>query len=102
MINKRWIQLGYPAYWHYDLLASMSFLTRIGKITDPRAADGLDLLEQRRRPDGRWAADRQWWVKPGHRFTHQYDVVDWGVAGEPSEMITLSALRILRGAGRLS
>ncbi len=102
VIDKRWIQLGYPAYWHYDILAAMIFLTRIGKITDPRAADGLDLLEQRRRPDGRWAADRQWWVKPGHRFTHQYDIVDWGVAGEPSEMITLNALRILGGAGRLS
>ncbi|WP_246186840.1 hypothetical protein [Microlunatus speluncae] len=101
VIDQRWIKLGYPAYWHYDILASMIFLTRIGRITDPRAAGGLDLLEQRRRPDGRWAADRQWWVKPGHRFTHQYDVVDWGVAGEPSELITLNALRILRGAGRL-
>lgn len=100
VIDKRWIMLGYPPYWHYDILASMIFLTRLGKITDPRAAEGLDLLEQRRRPEGWWAADRQWWVKPGHRFTKQYDVVDWGAAGRPSPMITLNALRILHAAGR--
>jgi hypothetical protein len=74
------------------------FLARIGRIDDPRASDALDLLERKRRPDGLWAADRQWWTPPESRFAHQYEVVDWGRAHQPSEMITLNALRILRTA----
>jgi hypothetical protein len=97
VINKRWVQLGYPAYWHYDILAVLTFLTRFGRIDDRRAGDGLDLLERKRRPDGLWAADRQWWAPAKDRCT---DVVEWGRAHEPSEMITLNALRILRAAGR--
>ena len=98
LINKRWAQLGYPAYWHYDLLAVLGFLTRFGRIGDQRARDGLDLLERKRRKDGLWAADRQWWAPTKD---HCSDVVEWGRAHQPSEMITLNALRILRAAGRL-
>ncbi|GAB3433770.1 prenyltransferase/squalene oxidase repeat-containing protein [Flindersiella endophytica] len=98
LINKRWAQLGYPAYWHYDILAVLTFLTRFGRIDDPRASDGLDLLESKRRKDGLWAADRQWWAPTKDRCS---DVVEWGRAHQPSELITLNALRILRAAGRL-
>lgn len=102
VINQRWTKLGYPSYWHYDVLAALIFLTRNGSVTDSRADHALDLLERKRRKDGLWAADRQWWVPKGHKFEHQVEVVDWGVAGVPSEMITLNALRILRAAGRWS
>ena len=98
VINKRWVQLGYPSYWHYDILAVLVFLARFGRIDDPGARDGLDLLERKRRPDGLWAADRQWWAPTKDRCT---DVVEWGRAHQPSEMITLNALRILRTAGAL-
>jgi hypothetical protein len=101
IINQRWTMLGYPSYWHYDVLAALRLLYGMGKLDDPRAHDALDLLESKRRPDGRWAADRQWWKPPSSRFTHQHEVVDWGMPKQPSEMITLNALRILRAAGRL-
>lgn len=101
VINRRWLQLGYPSYWHYDILAGLLLLARMGRIDDPRAREALDLLERKRRPDGLWAADRQWWTPPESRFAHQHEVVDWGRAHEPSELITLNALRILRAAGRL-
>jgi hypothetical protein len=100
VINTRWLKLGYPSYWHYDILSVLLFLARIGRISDPRAGDAVDLLERKRRPDGLWAADRQWWTPPESRFAHQHEVVDWGLKGQPSEMITLNALRILRAAGR--
>ncbi|HVX47449.1 MAG TPA: hypothetical protein VHC49_26405 [Mycobacteriales bacterium] len=99
VIDQRWLKLGYPSYWHYDILAVLMLLARMGRIHDPRARDGLDLLERKRRSDGLWAADRQWWTPPESRFAHQHEVVDWGRAHEPSEMITLNALRILRAAG---
>lgn len=95
VINQRWQKLGYPSYWHYDLLAALVFLTDIGLVADDRAQDGVDLLRSLRREDGRWAAERQWWTIGG-RFKNQQEVVDWGQPGEPSEMITFHALRILQ------
>lgn len=100
MIDHRWTQLRYPSYWHYDMLGALRLLTRLGLIDDPRANDALDRLEKRRLPDGRWAANTQWWKPPGSGGTE--DVVDWGPAGQPNEMITLNALRVLLAAHRLS
>ena len=96
VINQRWAKLGYPSYWHYDVLAVLIFLTDIGLVNDPRASDGIDLLKQRRRPDGLWAAERQWWKLDGSNNLR--DAVDWGKAGQPSEMITFHALRIISAA----
>lgn len=98
IINPRWAKLGYPSYWHYDVLAALIFLTDLGLASDPRTRDCVDLLEQRRRPDGLWAAERQWWKL--NASENLREVVDWGAPGVPSEMITLNALRILRAAGR--
>jgi hypothetical protein len=97
-INPRWLQLRYPSYWHYDVLQSLLVLGRLGRLDDPRATDALELLEQRRRQDGRWEADAFWWNRPGSK--RYPEAVDWGRRG-PNEMITLNALRALRRAGRL-
>jgi hypothetical protein len=96
-INRRWLQLRYPSYWRYDLLRVLILLMRMGKLDDPRAQDALDELERRRLPDGRWTTDDRWW-KPGAKITPE--VVDWGEPGEPSEPVTLDALRVLTAAGR--
>jgi hypothetical protein len=69
----------------------------MGRAVDERAGDALDLLEQRRLPDGRWRAGGYWWQPPGS--SRSVEVVDWG-RGAPNEMMTLNALRILRSAGR--
>jgi len=98
-IRSQWLQLRYPSYWHYDLLGALLLVSRIGSVRDSRARDALDELERRRLPDGRWAADGQWWNPPGS--ARSPDAVDWGESGSPNEMITLSALRVLRAAGRL-
>ena len=63
-----------------------------------RAADALDILEQRRLPDGRWRPGGYWW-RYGGRGTGPLEVVDWGRDG-PCEMLTLNAQRCLRAAGR--
>jgi hypothetical protein len=98
-ISRSWLKLHYPPYYHYDILHALHVFTRMGKLNDPRTADALDELESRRQPDGRWIADWQWWyMDEDHKVT---EVVDWGVRGEPNEMITLNALRILKAAGRV-
>jgi hypothetical protein len=99
VVNRQWLAPHYPPYWHYDILQALLVLSRMGKASDPRAADALDELEGRRLPDGRWKPGGWWWKPPGANLTPE--VVDWGRAG-PSEMITLNALRVLKAAGRLS
>lgn len=100
VISPRWLQLRYPSYWHYDILQVLLVLARMGKVADPRAGEALDELERRRLPDGRWKANGRWWRPPGSGSTGN-DVVDWGPTGQPNEMITLNALRVLRAAGRV-
>jgi hypothetical protein len=99
-INARWLSTPYPSYWHYDVLSALVVISLVGRGTDPRASDALDLLEGKRRPDGRWNARAQWWRPAGSRTTPE--VVDWGGAGEPNVMVTLNALRVLAAAGRVT
>lgn len=97
-IHRSWITLHYPPYWHYDVLQALVVLDRMGLGPDPRSGDGLDLLQRRRLADGRWRAGAYWWNPPGS--PRAPEVVDWGRGG-PNEMITLNALRVLKGAGRI-
>jgi hypothetical protein len=98
--DEEWLDLHYPAYWHYDVLQGLLFLGRHGSIRDPRAGEALDLIEAKRRSDGTWAPEgRRYWRPPGSPGGG-VEVVDWGRTG-PNEMLTLNALRALRAAGRL-
>jgi hypothetical protein len=98
-INTRWLSMPYPSYWHYDVLSALVVIARGGRCADPRASDALDLLERKRRPDGRWNAQAQWWRTADGK--KPAEVVDWGRAGEPNLMVTLKALRVLAAAGRV-
>ena len=97
-INALWVQPRYPPFWHYDILQALHVLRQMGLVTDPRTADAIDIVEGRRRPDGTWAASGYWWMQPGSGRPNT-EVVDWG-RGEPSPMLTLNALRVLKAAGR--
>jgi hypothetical protein len=99
VIDRRWLALHYPPYWHYDVLQALLILSRLGKVGDPRAADALELLLRRRRADGRWQPGGCWWRPPGTQTgSGPVEVVDWGRSG-PNEMLTLNALRVLTAAG---
>jgi hypothetical protein len=100
--DPEWLNLHYPAYWHYDALQALLFLSRHGKVGDPRAREAVDVIEAKRRPDGRWAPDgRCYWRPPGTSRGGGIEVVAWERSG-PNEMLTLNALRVLRAAGRLA
>jgi hypothetical protein len=96
-IRESFATIHAPPFWHYDFLQALVVLARMGLADDPRAADGLDLLEERRLPDGRWRAGARWWKPPGSKGAN-VEVVDWGSG--PGELPTLHALRVLRAAGR--
>ncbi|HZM72774.1 MAG TPA: hypothetical protein VFC71_05305 [Candidatus Polarisedimenticolia bacterium] len=98
-IHPSVMKLHWPPYWHYDLLAGLRALAEAGYAGDRRAADALDLLESKRRADGTWATEAAHFGKPGAKGSN-VEVVDWGRVGQPSEPATLTALLILRAAGR--
>jgi hypothetical protein len=88
----------YPPYWHYDILFGLRVLADVGIVGDSRAAEALDIVEEKRRSDGRWTADGAWWQSVGGKRAPE--AVDWGRSGH-SEMVTFHALRVLKMAGRV-
>ena len=96
-IRPSFVELHSPPFWHYDFLQALVVLARMGLAGDGRAAGALDLLEQKRLPDGRWRAGGRWWKAPGSKGSN-VEAVDWGSGA--NELLTLHALRVLRAAGR--
>jgi hypothetical protein len=76
----------FPARWHYDALRGLDYFREAGAPLDARLADAFDLIESRRRPDGRWPTQGRY---PGKVF---FDLEPNG----PSRWNTLRALRVLR------
>ncbi len=103
VIRPEFVALHYPLYWHYDILGGLKAMTRIGRVRDPRCADALDLLEEKRLPDGGWPAEKRYYkVNPGAMEANA-DSVNWGGARPKvmNEWVTVDALAILRSAGRV-
>jgi hypothetical protein len=97
-LSDQALRIHYPPYWHYDFFGGLRVLAESGHVADPRAADALDLLESKRRDEGRWASEAVHFRAPGSAGSG-VEVVDWGRG--PSEPVTLGALLVLRAAGRL-
>ena len=90
--------LHYPPFWHYDFVPGTRRARAHGARRTTRGRrDALDLLEERRRPDGRWRPGARWWKPPGSKGSN-VEVVDWGSG--PNELLTLNALRVLRAAAK--
>ncbi len=91
VIDEAWVHFSFP-FWHfYDVLRGLDHLRAAGADPcDPRLTEGLDLVEARRQPDGRWLLED---VHPGASHFE----MEAG-PGEPSRWNTLRALRVLRWA----
>jgi len=90
--QKRWLHLGFPNGWFYDVARVLDYLRSARPAPDERMTEALDILESKRDADGRWPLD--------HAY-HDKLLVDFGESeGQPSRWITLRALRVLRWAGR--
>ena len=44
VLRDQWLSPRQPPYWHYDILQGLLILSRMGRVTDPRAADALEVL----------------------------------------------------------
>jgi len=103
IIHPEFVALHYPLYWHYDVLGGLKAMAQIGRIGDPRCEDALNLLEEKRLPDGGWPAEKRYYAAPPKAGRPHGDYVDWGgtSAKRMNEWVTVDALSVLRAAGRL-
>ncbi len=90
--QRRWLYVGFPNSWFYDVVRVLDYLRNTGRVPDERMAEAIDIVRSKQDGDGRWPLD--------HAY-HDTALVDFGEAeGQPSRWITLKALRILRWAER--
>ncbi len=88
--QKRWVYLGFPNGWFYDVARVLDYLRMARPAPEERMDEALEVLRSKRDADGRWALD--------HAY-HDAQLVDFGDSeGHPSRWITLRALRVLRWA----
>ena len=103
VMDKHFIRIAYPPYWHYDILAGLRVMAEVGCLSDPRCDDALDLLESRRLPGGGFNADIKYYkVVDAPREGTGYSFVDWGGTSKNklNEWVTVTALSLLKRSGR--
>jgi len=87
VVNQAWLQFSYPTRWHYDLLRALEYFRSVGDAPDPRMGEAIDLLRNKRQPDGTWLLENT------HRGKVHFELEDGD--GRPSRWNTLRALRVL-------
>ncbi|MFH2038083.1 MAG: hypothetical protein ABIJ65_01475 [Chloroflexota bacterium] len=102
MMDRHFIELHYPCYWHYDILFALKVMAEAGFIGDPRCQPALDLLESRRLPDGGFPADSTYYHLTRPEISN-YSPVSWGGISKKkaNPFVTVEALTVLRASGRL-
>lgn len=90
-VNPRWKLFSFPPRWHYDVLRGLEHM-RLAREPDPRCGEGIELVEAKRRRDGRWPLQNH------HRGLEHFRMEEG--SGKPSRWNTLRAMRVLRWFGR--
>lgn len=98
-----WYRFHYPIHYYYDLLVGLDFMTALGYGKDRRLSHAVEVLKKKRRPDGRWNLDavhpdveggmEEWYRMHPKKVPTPFALE--GV-GQPSKMITLRALLVLK------
>ncbi len=103
VMDAHFLQLSYPPYWHYDILAGLKALHEAGYLDDPRCAAALDLLAGKRLPDGGFPAETRYY-RMGESAASGRSSFDWGGAStrRMNPWVTVEALSVLRAAGRMN
>jgi hypothetical protein len=89
--NEHFLLFKFPPGYRYDVLRGLDDFRWTGLPTDPRIAEGIALVNNQRREDGRWNLGE---IDPA-----EVNAILGEVVGEPSRWITLKALRVLRHFG---
>jgi len=85
----------------YDVLSALLAMAELGVVRDERCADALDLLQDKRLPDGTFPVE---WtnVRTTDRPVSRGTYADWGPRGgtRSNPFVTIDALWVLHEAGR--
>ena len=87
IIDKRWLRLSYPAFWHYDILRGLDYLRNAGIKPDSRVREAIETVMERRHQNGRWPLNL---LHP-----EQIPLEMETAVGRASRWNTLRALRVL-------
>jgi hypothetical protein len=95
-----WLRFHYPNHYFYDLLIGLDLVTELGDPADRRLRPALEMLADKRRPDGSWLVERSHPdVGPGvtiHPDPSKSKPLVIEEPGRPSRWVTLKALRVLK------
>ena len=86
--SPAFLEFGFPPRYEYDILRALDYFRAADTVRDPRMADAVQVVEDRRRADDRWLLDRS--------HTEAITVGIGESVGEPSRWNSLRALRVLR------
>jgi hypothetical protein len=102
VMNKEFMKLHYPHYWRYDILFGLKVMAESKFIGDKRCQDALDILEEKRLPDGGWPAEARFYQNTDETKSN-CDLVNWGGVDKRkyNEWVTVDALYVLREANRV-
>jgi hypothetical protein len=84
--KEGWKRFGFPLFYQSDALEVLDVLTSLG-VCDSRMKDAIELVEQARRPDGRWLLKNTFNGKM---------LCNIEAKGKPSKWVTLRAARVLK------
>jgi hypothetical protein len=59
VISERFTHLTYPWHWHYTFLRGLDYLRLTSAISDERLTDAIELLQEARKPNGRWPLQKR-------------------------------------------
>jgi hypothetical protein len=90
--QRRWLEIGFPYSWNYDVVRVLDYLRDARPAPDERMTEALDVVEAKRDAEGRWRLEVAYFERLP---------VDLGEAvGQPSRWLTLRGMRILTWARR--
>ncbi len=101
VIDPRFLLFSFPHFWPYDVLFGLVVMAEAGLVRDPRCAEALDFLEEKRLADGGWPLEQKVW-KTANSFVSRGTFYDWGPSGtrRSNPWVTAQARFVLEAAGR--
>ncbi len=102
VINKKWVMLHYPPYWHYDILMALKVLGEADKLLDKSCNEALDLLESKRLADGGFPKEESY-CQSSNPDARYFSPGDWKRVSKTrmNEWVTIDSLYILKKAKRI-
>ena len=102
VIDRAFLELHFPCYWHYDILFALTVLAESELIDDPRCAEALDTLEAKRLSGGGFPAEAKFYRVSSAHPGGGSSLVSWGPTSRRSsnDWVSCAALTALTAAGR--